>query len=131
MPTRLWFVSPPLTNGEISRTTPLAFSASETVEKGWHFAVPPPLLRDWKRKKKTTALFSENQTGQSEKCPSETSLQYKEFRNPKKLFTAPCTSGYEEKSTKKQLSAPCMYALWTPTQHHGSTTALKERKVKP
>jgi len=64
--------------------------------------------------------------------PSETSLQYKEFRNPKKLFTAPCTSGYkEEKSTKKQLSEPCMYALWTPTQHHGSTTAYKERKAKP
>jgi hypothetical protein len=66
------------------------------------------------------------------KCSSETSLQSKEFRNPKKLFTAPCPSGYkEEKSTKKQLSAPCMYALWTPTQHHGYTTALKERKAKP
>jgi hypothetical protein len=84
-------------------------------------------------KKKKTPLPSSQKIKQDslKKCPSETSLQYKEFRNPKKLFTAPCTPGYEEKSTKKQLSAPRMYALWTPTQHHGSTTALKERKAKP
>jgi hypothetical protein len=101
------------------------------VEKGWHFAVPPPLLRDWKEKKTPLPSSQKIKQDSLKKCPSETSLQYKEFRNPKKLFTAPCTSGYEEKSTKKQLSAPCMYALWTPTQHHGSTTALKERKAKP
>jgi hypothetical protein len=82
MPTRLWFVSPPLTNGEISRTTPLAFSASETVEKGWHFTVPPPLLRDWKRKKNTAALFSENQTGQSEKVFLRNQLAVQRIQKP-------------------------------------------------
>jgi hypothetical protein len=52
------------------------------VEKGWHFAVPPPLLCDWKRGKNTTALFSENQTGQSEKVSLGNQLAVQRIQKP-------------------------------------------------
>ncbi len=40
-----WFVSSSLINVEVSCIAPLAFSASDTMEKWWHFAVLPMSLK--------------------------------------------------------------------------------------
>jgi hypothetical protein len=40
-----WFVSSSLINVEVSCIAPLAFSASDTMEKWWHFAVLPTSLK--------------------------------------------------------------------------------------
>jgi hypothetical protein len=40
-----WFVSSSLINGEVSCIVPLTFSASDTMEKWWHFAVLPTSLK--------------------------------------------------------------------------------------